>query len=124
MRVLKFFLLFLLTPFFSQAQLMVDGMDLNQRDDLHFIEISPRNPPFESNLRVHIDYGQPFRVVENANLMDARGEKMEFNSIVHILNFFTDQGWEVWKMMPMDGEISNDESNRISIFFRRQRVEN
>jgi hypothetical protein len=88
----------LLMGFSAQAQVFVNGVNINDEDIAYcqiigFNRIGLLNPA-----RIWIDYGQPKFVVNPFNVPVISGpdrQKINFNSVIDALNFMMRNGWEL-----------------------------
>jgi hypothetical protein len=94
---LLFAALSLLASLHAQAQVFVQGHNLNEMD-LVYISVKPT---FEAKLfspvklMVDVDYGQERKNNDQFFIHNASGQTIIFNSIVHVLNFMHRHNWEL-----------------------------
>ncbi|RYD93189.1 MAG: hypothetical protein EOP54_19615 [Sphingobacteriales bacterium] len=66
--------------------------------DAQYLEIRPAGKLFDTTISLIVDYGQrtkTFASLEKESILkDDTGKKMEFNSMVHALNYMRAQGYE------------------------------
>lgn len=89
--------LLLLVSMGAEAQIMVDGADINADTTLQYIEIVGADIGlFKKKLVVGVDYGQKLNIFEgiDTKVKAADGKNMIFNSMTGALNFFCANGWE------------------------------
>lgn len=87
--------LLLMTSISAKAQIVVDGVDINKLDSVQYVEILGIDQGlFQRKLQIIVDYGQKFKWGTDARIQNAQGTVMQFNTMVHPLNFFSANGWE------------------------------
>lgn len=95
---------FILTANWASAQIFVNQKNVNATN-YQYIEVWEKFNRGTDQFGVMVDYGQDSQS-ENGNaklkLHDKKGTKLEFNSIVSILNYFHLNGWELAEMKRTD----------------------
>ncbi|MBI5916752.1 MAG: hypothetical protein HY842_15350 [Bacteroidetes bacterium] len=79
-----------------QAQIFVDGVQLDSTNSGAYLEFSKRG--FTSSVFIEVDYGQVKKVSgrhDNLGLTDKNGEAIKFEGMVEALNYFDKNGWEL-----------------------------
>jgi hypothetical protein len=91
----------------ASAQIYVNGKDITADTEKlgQYLEICPFQI-LENRVRFRVDYGQvacntPF-TWDRCVLTDANGTQKRFDSVVEGLNFFYQNGWEVWQTYIVD----------------------
>lgn len=82
-------LLFFLTLPFLSAQ-TIDGVPM-EKLNMEYIQIVGTSKVFKNKMIVTVDYGQNSR--QQGVIKEQNGKKMEFNSMIDALNFFTEYGY-------------------------------
>ena len=80
----------------GKAQIYADGVNLNEKEDLTYIELVGINTAiWGMKLKIFVDYGQKLKVLKPTKITDEKGKTMKFNTMVHVLNYFYQNGWEL-----------------------------
>lgn len=90
------FILFVCLSFFvasSGISQTVNGIPLNELNT-EYIRVSAREITLSRKINIDLDYGQPYRI-KNTRVIDKNGKDMEFNSMIQVLNFMNDIGYEL-----------------------------
>jgi hypothetical protein len=91
-RTILFFIL-LLPFFYANAQINVDGLDVNSEEDLEYIQIVGASR-LNGQVVITIDYGQKSKLFKPSVIKGPNGKSKVFNSMMGALNFFNSNGWE------------------------------
>lgn len=102
MKIMKSISKFILTIFIchfsisSKAQVFVNRIDINKLPRLEYCEIVGIDMGiFKKKLQVVIDFGQPIHWGNDMSISeDTLGEAKIFNTMIHALNFMSNNGWE------------------------------
>lgn len=85
----------------ASAQLVVDGVDLNQQPEVHFIKAQIIEAVIfgKRACTLTIDYGQ--ERLKNATIMEAENPKQTINmvSVAGAINYLVNRGWKPWQFM-------------------------
>ena len=86
----------LLSTLSAYSQLIVDGVNINEVKGLEFVQIVGKGKLFNDDINIKIDYGQQRSLFKpkKMNLQDKDGKKLNFQSIIHAMNFMNSNGWE------------------------------
>lgn len=98
MKEILIFLFGMLYMIDVNAQVIVDGTDIN-RLDIRYIQVSIAPNAINKNVRVEIDFGQE-RAGQNpgvftSKISNAQGETLRFSSVMEVINFLDKNDWEV-----------------------------
>ena len=88
--------LFIAMAFFClhvSAQVNVDGIDINTKENLEYVEILGVGK-LNGQVVISIDYGQKRKLFKPSVIKGPDGKNRAFNSMVDALNFFNSNGWE------------------------------
>lgn len=100
----------------GNAQVIVDGVDINKKDDLHYVELVGQTRFINlTKIKVFVDYGQDFSWRQQT-IEDESGERSSFNSMVDALNFMYANGWE----FVSNYHIDNDGTLTYHYILKRQ----
>lgn len=78
----------------AQAQVKVNGIDL---DDLNvdYVELVGYDQGFfSSKVVVVVDYGQRFKLGESQAITGPDGSQQKFTGMMHAINFMSKNGWQ------------------------------
>jgi hypothetical protein len=101
--------------FGGNAQVIVDGVDINDLD-LQYVELVGQTRFISlTKIKVFVDYGQDFSWRQQT-IEDESGERSSFNSMVDALNFMYSNGWE----FVSNYHIDNDGSLTYHYILQRQ----
>ena len=76
------------------AQIYVDGKNINEDKNIHYIRISIGNSAIVgTSLKVYVDYGQTKPAIVKA-IKDKNGHLLVFNSFADVINYFYNHGWK------------------------------
>jgi len=85
--------------------------------DAEYLEVKPSGKLFENTLNLVIDYGQrtkTFTSVEKESVLkDNSGKNMQFNSMVHALNYMHGLGYELVQVYPVPVNEKDNEYHYI-----------
>lgn len=80
----------------SDAQIIVDSLNINNLKDCNYIEISCKPRWLLERIDVHVDYGQDvMSKPSRSSIQNVNGTKIVFSSYMQILNFFDNNGWDL-----------------------------
>lgn len=103
----------------GNAQVIVDGVDINKMDELQYVELVGQTRFINlTKIKVFVDYGQDFSWRQQT-IEDKSGERSSFNSMVDALNFMYDNGWE----FVSNYHIDNDGSLTYHYILQRQEID-
>ena len=94
---------------FANAQ-NVNGKPLESLDS-EYIEIMIEGKLFSSRLKAMVDYGQPvkgFTAASERYVRNDEGKPMEFNSVAHMLNFFSPYGYQLQEVYTVREDETTD----------------
>jgi hypothetical protein len=102
--------------FGGNAQVIVDGVDINKMEELQYVELVGQTRFINlTKIKVFVDYGQNFSWRQQT-IEDVNGERSSFNSMVDALNFMYENGWE----FVSNYHIDNDGSLTYHYILQRQ----
>jgi len=91
----KFFLpvcliMFISVSAFSQT---INNIPLKELK-AEYIRVSEDAIVMSRKINIYLDYGQPFKI-KNLRVMDEDGSPMQFNSMIHVLNYMSTLGYKL-----------------------------
>lgn len=105
-----------LFSFGGNAQVIVDGVDINKMEELQYVELVGQTRFINlTKIKVFVDYGQDFSWRQQT-IEDESGTRSSFNSMVDALNFMYANGWE----FVSNYHIDNDGSLTYHYILQRQ----
>jgi len=121
-------LVFILCTSKSYSQIYVQDVNINELEDVSLIEVfitgQFNKKVTKISYRINVDYGQaPTAVLyasdtHLATILDSPGGKnVNFNSKMHVLNYFENNGWE---LIFINSEGRNDRDAKTSFFFKKK----
>lgn len=119
-------LVFVATSTLGFAQVVVDGVNINNLDEVQMIRMIAQERFMSNKVTVFIDYGQAITGLGGRNQMeviDPRTDKrVRFNSVMHAVNYLIANGWKYQEAMvlPMEGNASSTGGSTQYIFVRRE----
>lgn len=125
----KLILLFALALSFSvstklSAQVVVDGVNINNLDQISMIRMIAIERFLSNKVSVFIDYGQSINggARSRMEVVDPRTDKrIQFNSIMHAVNYMIDNGWTYLESMVLPNENgSATTTGSVQYLFIRQ----
>ena len=117
MRIL--FVIFLMSFFFNlNAQVVVDGIDINKIDRIKYCQLVARGKGLSNKIIVNVDYGQALPVFKQQAITGRDGKKRVFNSIIDALNFMEENGWAFVQL-----ESVTEENNTTFYYLLKRRRE-
>lgn len=76
------------------AQVIVDGIDINKVDRIKYCQLVGRLKGLSNKIIVNVDYGQARTFLGKQQSITGRdGKKQAFNSMIDALNFMEENGW-------------------------------
>lgn len=83
---------------FGQADPMIYFVNKFPLDSLNvaYVTIRGKEKLFSQKIHIELDYGQKNHILrdDDKDIVNQDGKKMEFNNIIHALNFMTQYGYE------------------------------
>lgn len=101
--------------FFSKAQLIVDGVNLNEREDIHIIRICMIGN------KVSVDFGQNFQQPEirrKSLIKDKNGDEIYLYSLIEASNYLLNNVWQLMEIVVRDG---GDSGGAIYHYFKKKK---
>ena len=95
-RILISLLFFLTTTIFVHAQLVVDGVNVNDLKDVKLVQVVGYGKLFSNKVKIVVDYGQEIKwlKIKGTFVTDKNGAKKIFNSMIDAMNHLENNGWE------------------------------
>jgi len=90
------FALLLLSSLQAFGQVVVDGVNINERADVRICQVVATGKLFSEKVTINIDYGQPIRWASNkgTRVTDSQGRPIVFNSTIAAVNYMENNGWQ------------------------------
>ena len=120
------FALCLSTATAAFSQVVVDGVNINNLEQVSMIRMIAQERFLSNRVSIFIDYGQSL-AGNNRSRMEVinpqDGERMRFNSVMHAVNFLIANGWTYQEAMvlPADGNASSTGGSTQYLFVRNDR---
>ncbi|MGB3547233.1 MAG: hypothetical protein WBA17_09680 [Saprospiraceae bacterium] len=116
-------LLFLSIAGAASAQVMVDGVNINNFQEVTMIRMIAVNRVFSNKINVFIDYGQSQDggAREAMEVTEVNSDRrVKFNSVIHAINYLEANGWgfDEAMVLPSDGNASA--AGSVQYLFRRK----
>lgn len=109
----------LLISFFSFAQVFVEGVNINELEDVKYCQlINAGSYLLETNIIITIDYGQKRKRFDTQKIEDKNKKTKKFNSIIDALNFMDKNGWEYLNSYP----ITDSSGTSDYIYLLKKRI--
>ena len=92
----------------ANAQVVVEGININERKDIEYIQMVAYGKGFSKKVTIVIDYGQQqawWTTKDQAVDDPETGKRKVFFSVIDALNFLHRQGWEY-----VNHEVYSEES--------------
>lgn len=91
--VFVFLLLFSLNKI--RAQVVVEGVNINNIENVQLCQVVARGKLFSNKVTITIDYGQEIKWAseKGSQVLDKEGKKKKFNSVIAALNYMENNGW-------------------------------
>jgi len=117
------FLLAIAATTTASAQVVVNGVNINNLEEVSMIRMIAQERFLSSKVTIFIDYGQSVkggsrRTMEVINPQD--GQRIRFNSVMHAVNYLIDNGWKYVESMvlPSEGNASTTGGSTQYLFVR------
>lgn len=120
-----FSLVFLFSMGFATSlasQVVVDGVNINNLEEVSMVRMIVQNRFLSNRVTVFIDYGQSIGGAprERMEVVDPRTDKrIQFNSVMHAVNFMLDNGWAYVESMVLPSDGSANSSSSVQYIFVR-----
>lgn len=113
---------FLMTLTFVQAQVIVDGVDINNIEDLKVCQMNVLGKLFSNKVTITINYGQAVKFAsrKGTEVRNRKGELQVFNSTIEALNFMENNDWEMIDVVVYQNINSGASTNSTVFFFRKK----
>jgi len=94
------FLLFLNS---SYSQVIVEGVNINELEDVVYCQVIATGKLFTKKVKINIDYGQESKFFgkQNSSVKDAEGKDIKFNSVFAAVNYLGTNGWKFVHAYPV-----------------------
>ncbi len=107
----------------SFAQVVVDGVNINNIEEVQMIRMIAQNRFLSNTVTTFIDYGQSINggARNRTEVVDPRTDKrIQFNSVMHAVNYLIANGWIYVEAMvlPSEGNASTTGGSTQYIFRR------
>lgn len=79
---------------------------LSQEKQMYCELVGTSTSLFKENVAVHIDFGQPRKLIESQIIVDELGSAIIFNSMIDALNWMGGKGWEFVQAYAVYSEVS------------------
>lgn len=97
MKVSHLFLLLLLLVCSNElrAQVVVEGVNINEIETVKLCQVVARGKLFSNKVTITIDYGQEIKWAseQGTQVLDNNGKRKKFNSVIDALNYMENNGW-------------------------------
>jgi hypothetical protein len=115
-------LLFLGLSASAQAQVYVRGVNVNEKKNVKYIIVDFYSKLLSNKGYASVDFGQARGFAERHDCENKDGNRIEFNSVADLCNYFSKQGWEYMQSY-MTGSATAQSSNVDTRFiFKRNEV--
>lgn len=113
---------FLMTLTFVQAQVIVDGVDINNIEGLKVCQMNVLGKLFSNKVTITINYGQAVKFAsrKGTEVRNRKGELQVFNSTIEALNFMENNDWEMIDVVVYQNINSGASTNSTVFFFRKK----
>ncbi len=110
---------FLFYSFQAEAQVIVNGVNINEIEEVKICRVVARSVGFSNKVTITIDYGQDIKWanVRGTRVTRPDGTIEVFNSLIGALNYMENNGWEYRDMNFM---VSEREMNTYQYYFKRK----
>ncbi len=115
--------LFLTLAGAASAQVMVDGININNFQEVTMIRMIAVNRVFSNKINVFIDYGQS----QDGGAREAMevtevgsSSRVKFNSVIHAINYLEANGWEFNESMVLPSDGNATAAGSVQYLFRRK----
>jgi len=120
--IFAFMLLFGATTV-ATAQVVVDGVNINNLEEVAMIRMIAQERFLSSKVTIFIDYGQSIQGGSRSRMEvinPADGKRIKFNSVMHAVNYLISNGWVYQEAMvlPSEGNASTTGGSTQYIFVR------
>lgn len=119
------FVLLLSATTAATAQVVVDGVNINNLQEVAMIRMIAQERFLSTKVTIFIDYGQSVQGgnrqrMEVVNPSDDK--RIKFNSVMHAVNYLISNGWEYQEAMvlPSEGNASTTGGSTQYLFVRGQ----
>lgn len=117
------FLLLLGATTAATAQVVVDGVNINNLEEVSMIRMIAQERFLSNKVTIFIDYGQSVQGGSRQRMEvinPADGKRIRFNSVMHATNYLISNGWQYVEAMvlPSDGNASSTGGSTQYIFRR------
>ena len=108
------------------SQVVVDGVNINNLEEVQMIRMIAQERFLSSRVTIFIDYGQSMSGAANRARMEVinprDGKRMKFNSVMHAVNFLIANGWGYTEAMvlPSEGNASTTGGSTQYLFVREK----
>lgn len=105
-----------------QAQVIVEGVNINELDDVTIIRMASAGQAFSKKRIIIIDYGQELKWGDRQGSMikDRRGDIQKFNSEIAAVNWLENNGWEFMETSTLISGSTASTSSFNYYYFRKK----
>ena len=109
----------------SFAQVVVDGVNINNIQEVQMIRMIAQERFLSNRVNIFIDYGQSLNGGNRrrTEVIDPRTDsRLQFNSVMHAVNYLIANGWVYQEalVLPSDGNASSTGGSTQYIFRRQE----
>lgn len=89
---------------FTNAQVIVNDVNINELEDVNYIEISCKYRILLERFDVRVDIGKLGTTGNRSVIKNSNKQEIRFISTMHVLNFFDNNGWDLVQKETLDTE--------------------
>ncbi|WP_116105664.1 hypothetical protein [Lewinella sp. IMCC34191] len=109
----------------SFAQVVVDGVNINNLQEVQMIRMIAQERFLSSKVTIFIDYGQSIGGASRQRMEvndPGTNDRIKFNSVMHAVNYLIANGWRYVEAMvlPSEGNASTTGGSTQYLFVREQ----
>ena len=105
-----------------QAQIYVRGVNVNEKKNVKYIIVDFYSKLLSNRGFASVDFGQNRGFAERADCETKDGDRVEFNSVADLCNYFSKQGWDYMQSY-MAGSVGVQNSNVDTRFIFKRATE-
>ncbi|MFT6809841.1 MAG: hypothetical protein ACJA01_003081 [Saprospiraceae bacterium] len=97
------FLFFLFFTTSLKSQVIVEGVNINELDEIVYCQVVAFGKIFSNKVKINIDYGQEqkFFGKQNSRVTNINGKQIKFNSLFAAVNHMGKNGWKFVHAYPL-----------------------
>ncbi len=115
-------MLFMVFCVSAQAQIYVRGINVNEKKNVKYIIVDFYSKLLSNKGYASVDFGQSRGFAERHDCENKDADRIEFNSVADLCNYFSKQGWDYMQSYMTGSATAQSSSVDTRFIFKRVEV--